>query len=85
MRAGRWLDELREEVELESLGEANRRREGDVDLAVQCLTDIGARGLHPRGEFRLRDAQLLHPKKYALQEHLPVSIYCPHNAAYCII
>ena len=52
---------------------------------MQSLADVGTRGLHPRGEFRLRDAQLLHPKKQAPQEHLPVSIHCPHNAAYCII
>ena len=77
-------DELREEAELENLGEADGGREGDVDLAMQRLADRGTRGLHPRGEFSLRDAPLLHPKEHALQEHLPVSILCPHNAVSCI-
>lgn len=52
-------DELREEAELENLGEADGGREGDVDLAMQRLADRGTRGLHPRGEFSLRDAHLL--------------------------
>ena len=59
---------------MESPGEAGGRGERDVDLAVQRLADIGTRGLHPRGEFTLRDAQLLHPKKQTLQEHLPVPV-----------
>lgn len=83
--AGCGLDEPREEVEPKGLGEADGGRERDVDLAVQRLADIGPRRLHPRGEFRLRDAQLLHPKEQALEEHLPVSIHCPHDAAYCTI
>lgn len=84
-RDGRWLSEPREEAELEYFCEANYRGERDVDLTMQRLADRGTRGLHPRGEFSLRNAQLLHPKEYTLQEHLPVSIHCPHDVTYCII
>ena len=79
------LDKLREEVKPEGLGEMNRRREGEVDPAVLRLADSGTRGLHPRGAFSLRDAQPLHPKELAFQEHLPASIHYPHDVLYCII
>ena len=51
------------EVHLECARELCRRAEGEVDVLVQHLRDVGTRDLHPLREVSLGDAQLLHAQE----------------------
>ena len=63
-----FVAEVGEEVELERLREASRGAEGDVDVAMEHLHDVGTRGVHAFRELGLRHPQLLHPKENAAQK-----------------
>ena len=55
--------EFGREVHLESASKLGRRAEGEVDVLAEHLGDVRARDIHPLGEVRLRQPQLLHAEE----------------------
>jgi len=62
------LAKIGEEVHSEGIGEFRRSAEGEVDVAGEDLGYVRTRDVHAAGEFRLRDAQLLHATEDAAEE-----------------
>ena len=56
------------EVHLECARELGRRAEGEVDVLVQHLRDVGTRDLHALREVGLGEPELLHAQKNLTQE-----------------
>ena len=62
------LAKVGEEVHLEGVGQFRRGAEREVDVAGEDLGYVRTRDIHAAGEFRLRDAQLLHAMKDAAEK-----------------
>ena len=60
--------ELRDKVHLKGAGELCRSPKREVHVLVKHLRDVRTRHLHPLGEIRLRQPQLLHPQEDSPQE-----------------
>ena len=62
------LTQVGEEVHLEGIGQFCRGAEREVDVAGEDFGYVRTRDVHAAGEFRLRDAQLLHSTEDAAEE-----------------
>ena len=70
--------QFREEVHPKRVRQLRRRAEREVHVLVQQLRYVRTRHLHPPRQFRLRDAQLLHPQQYPPQERRSYPVYSLH-------
>ena len=70
------LAEVGEEVHLEGIGKFRRGAEREVDVAGEDLGYVRTRDVHAAGEFRLRDAQLLHSTEDAAKERRADMVDC---------
>ena len=68
--------EVGEEVHPEGIGKLRRGAEREVDVAGEDLGYVRTRDVHAAGEFRLRDAQLLHAAEDAAEERRADMINC---------
>ena len=62
------LSQFREEVHFECVGEFHRRVEGEGDVLVEDLGDVGAGDLHAARELGLVDAEGFHALQDLAQE-----------------
>ena len=70
--------QFREEVHPKRVRQLRRRAEREVHVLVQHLRDVRPRHFHPLRQFRLRNAQFLHPLEYPPQKRRSYSIYRFH-------